>query len=126
MKILAIDTTAVAASVALCEDGELLGEYTIRNGNTHSQTILPMVESLLSFFELTVDDIDLTELFGWAMQGRSVAVAVLHAPENPASNAISVMDRSVVTISSSARCSLRVTISLLRETPSFCCISRLR
>ena len=59
MKILAIDTTAVAASVALCEDSELLGEYTVRNGNTHSQTILPMVESLLSFFELTVDDIDL-------------------------------------------------------------------
>ncbi len=59
MKILAIDTTAVAASVALCEDSELLGEYTVRNGNTHSQTILPMVESLLSFFELSVDDIDL-------------------------------------------------------------------
>ena len=59
MKILALDSTAVAASVALCEDGELLGEYTVRNGNTHSQTLLPMVESLLSFFEITTDDIDL-------------------------------------------------------------------
>ena len=59
MKILALDSTAVAASVALCEDGELLGEYTVRNGNTHSQTLLPMVESLLSFFEIGVDDIDL-------------------------------------------------------------------
>ena len=59
MKILALDSTAIAASVALCEDGELLGEYTVRNGNTHSQTLLPMVESLLSFFEITTDDIDL-------------------------------------------------------------------
>lgn len=32
----------------------------------------------------TIDDIDLTELTGWAHQGRSVAVAVLCAPENPA------------------------------------------
>ena len=59
MKILALDSTAIAASVALCEDGELLGEYTVRNGNTHSQTLLPMVESLLSFFEISTDDIDL-------------------------------------------------------------------
>ena len=59
MKILALDSSAVAASVALCEDAELLGEYTVRNGNTHSQTLLPMVESLLSFFDLRTDDVDL-------------------------------------------------------------------
>ena len=59
MKILALDSTAVAATVALCEDEQLLGEYTIRNGNTHSETLLPMVESLLGFFDLSADDIDL-------------------------------------------------------------------
>ena len=59
MKILALDSTAVAASVALCEDGKLLGEYTIQNGNTHSETLLPMVESLLDHFEMTVQDVDL-------------------------------------------------------------------
>ena len=59
MKILALDSTAVAASVALCEDDRLLGEYTIRNGNTHSETLLPMVESVLRFFELTPDNVDL-------------------------------------------------------------------
>lgn len=59
MKILALDSSAVVATVALCEDTELLGEYTIRNGNTHSETLLPMVESLLRFFSLSVDDIDL-------------------------------------------------------------------
>ncbi len=59
MKILALDSTAIAASVALCEDARLLGEYTIQNGNTHSETLLPMVESLLHHFALTPDGIDL-------------------------------------------------------------------
>ena len=58
MKILALDSTAKVASVALCEDGQLLGEYTINNGNTHSETLLPMVESLLKIFDLSIDDID--------------------------------------------------------------------
>ena len=59
MKILALDSTAIAASVALCEDDRLLGEYTIRNGNTHSETLLPMVESILSLFSLSPNEVDL-------------------------------------------------------------------
>lgn len=59
MKILALDSTATVASVALCEDDRLLGEYTVNNGNTHSETLLPMVESLLNFFGLDADGIDL-------------------------------------------------------------------
>ena len=59
MKILALDSTAQVATVALCEDDRLLGEYTINNGNTHSETLLPMVESILKFFDLTAGEIDL-------------------------------------------------------------------
>lgn len=59
MKILSLDSTAAVASVALCEDDRLLGEYTIQNGNTHSETLLPMVESILHFFGLSPKDIDL-------------------------------------------------------------------
>ena len=59
MKILALDSTALVASVALCEDGERLGELTINNGNTHSETLLPMVEFLLKRFDMTPDDVDL-------------------------------------------------------------------
>ena len=59
MKILAIDSSAIAASVAICEDETLLAEYTINNGNTHSETILPMVESALKMLGLSVSDIDL-------------------------------------------------------------------
>ena len=59
MKILAFDTSATIASVALCEDTKLLAEYTVNNGNTHSETLLPMIEALLAQFSLSVSDIDL-------------------------------------------------------------------
>ncbi|MBQ4273715.1 MAG: tRNA (adenosine(37)-N6)-threonylcarbamoyltransferase complex dimerization subunit type 1 TsaB, partial [Clostridia bacterium] len=59
MKILALDSTAKVASVALCEDAQLLGEVTLNNGNTHSQTLLPMVEFLLDKFDLAPTDVDL-------------------------------------------------------------------
>lgn len=59
MKILALESSALTASVAICEDGHVLGECTVTNGNTHSQTLLPMVESLLQTLELKISDIDL-------------------------------------------------------------------
>ncbi len=59
MKILAMDSSATVASVALCEDKKLLAEYTVNNGNTHSETLLPMVEAVLADFKLTAKDIDL-------------------------------------------------------------------
>ena len=59
MKILAVDSSALVASAALCEDERLLAEYTLNNKNTHSETLLPMIESLLSFFSLEVGDVDI-------------------------------------------------------------------
>lgn len=59
MKILALDSSATVASVALCEDTRLLAEYTLNNGNTHSETLLPMVEALLSKFNMSARDVDL-------------------------------------------------------------------
>ncbi len=59
MKILALDSSAIVASVAVCEDEKILAQYTLNNGNTHSETLLPMIESVMRSLELTVDDIDL-------------------------------------------------------------------
>ena len=59
MKILALDSSALVASVALCEDEKVLAEYTLNNGNTHSETLLPMIENVLSAVSLTVADIDI-------------------------------------------------------------------
>ncbi len=59
MLILALDSTALSASVALCEDETLLAEFTINTGHTHSETLLPMVESALTVTGHTVDEVDL-------------------------------------------------------------------
>lgn len=59
MIILAIDSTAVSGSVAVCRDEELLCEFTLNVGNTHSETLLPMVEAALKTCGLEVSDIDL-------------------------------------------------------------------
>ena len=47
MKILAFETSAKAASVALMEKGKLLGEAYQNTGLTHSQTLMVMAEDLL-------------------------------------------------------------------------------
>lgn len=59
MKILAIDSTAVAASAAVLEDDRLLGEFFIHTSLTHSQTLMPMVQQVLACVGVSVEDIDL-------------------------------------------------------------------
>ncbi len=58
MKILALDSTAKTSSVAILENDSLLGVYSVNIQNTHSETLLPMVKSILESLKLTNDDID--------------------------------------------------------------------
>ena len=48
MKILAIDSSGLVATVAIMEDDSLIAEYTVNNKMTHSQTLLPMMEQIFS------------------------------------------------------------------------------
>lgn len=59
VKILALESSAVAASAALCEDETLIAQAFQNSGLTHSQTLLPMVEHLLQAGSLTPADLDL-------------------------------------------------------------------
>ncbi len=59
MIILALDSTAKAAAVALLDTEQLIAKDMHDDGNTHSSTLLPMVETLLKANSLTVNDIDL-------------------------------------------------------------------
>lgn len=59
MKILALESSAVAASAALCEDEMLLGQTYLHTGLTHSQTLLPMAADLLEQCGLKPQDLDL-------------------------------------------------------------------
>lgn len=59
MKILALESSAVAASVALCQDETLIAQTFQNSGLTHSQTLLPMAQRLLEGCGLTPKDLDL-------------------------------------------------------------------
>ena len=59
MNILAIETSAKAASVCLCEDEFLIAQSYQNSGLTHSQTVLPMCERMLEHCGAALGDIDL-------------------------------------------------------------------
>ncbi len=58
MKILAIDTTSLAASVALVDETKTIAEFTTNFKKTHSQTIMPMIDYLKNMVELNFDEVD--------------------------------------------------------------------
>ena len=59
MIILSLDCTSCYSSVALCDGDRVLGHTFLDSGNTHSETLLPTVISLLSYNHLHSDDVDL-------------------------------------------------------------------
>ena len=58
MKILAIDSSGLVASVAVTEDDNLIAEYTTNYKKTHSQTLLPMLDEVKKMIELDLNTID--------------------------------------------------------------------
>lgn len=59
MITLAFDSTAKAASVAVCDGEKLLALYNIDNGLTQSELLLPMAENMLKSLNLTFSDVEL-------------------------------------------------------------------
>lgn len=59
MKILALESSATAASVALCEDERLIAQSFLHCGLTHSETLLPLIQQLLENCGLTLAQMDL-------------------------------------------------------------------
>lgn len=59
MNLLAIDTAGKTAAVAVLRDEVLLYEAAANNGLTHSETLLPMVDTALKACGLRCADIDL-------------------------------------------------------------------
>ena len=58
MRILALDSSGLVASVAFIEDDNMLGEYTVNYKKTHSQTLLPMLDEVAKMIELDLESID--------------------------------------------------------------------
>ena len=58
MKIAAIESASLTASVAILEDDCLTAEYTVNFKKTHSQTLLPMLAEIAKMLELDWDTVD--------------------------------------------------------------------
>lgn len=64
MRILGLDSSGLVASIAVVEDDNLLGEYTVNYKKTHSQTLLPMLDEVARMIELDLDTIDAIAVAG--------------------------------------------------------------
>lgn len=58
MKILALDSSGLVASVAVVEDDNLIAEYTVNYKKTHSQTLLPMLDEIVKMTDTRLEDVD--------------------------------------------------------------------
>jgi len=58
MKILALDSSGLTASVAVLEDDRLIAEYSVNYKKTHSQTLVPMMDAIRQMTDLDLATID--------------------------------------------------------------------
>lgn len=64
MRILALDSSGMTASVAVVDEDRLLAEYTVDYKKTHSQTLLPMLDTIAKMVELDLDSLDAIAVAG--------------------------------------------------------------
>ena len=64
MKILALDSSGLVASVAVVEEEYTIAEYTVNYKKTHSQTLLPMLDEVVKMTELDLGSIDAIAISG--------------------------------------------------------------
>ena len=58
MKILAVDSSSVSASVAILDGSKVLSDFYVNAGLTHSQTLAPMIDLAVKSSGLKISDID--------------------------------------------------------------------
>ena len=64
MKVLAIDSSGLTATVALVDESQTIAEYTVNYQKTHSQTLLPMIDEIVKMTETDLRMIDAIAVAG--------------------------------------------------------------
>ena len=59
MKVLGIDSSGMTAAVALIEDDRLLAGYSVNNKRTHSETLMPMIDTILTSAGVDISEVGL-------------------------------------------------------------------
>lgn len=64
MRVLAIDSSGLTATVAVVEEDRTIAEYTTNFKKTHSQTLLPMIDEMMRMIEMDVSEVDAIAVAG--------------------------------------------------------------
>lgn len=64
MRVLAIDSSGLTATVAVAEEEQTIAEYTINYKKTHSQTLLPMIDEMVRMTEVDLSAVDAIAVAG--------------------------------------------------------------
>ena len=64
MRVLAIDSSGLTATVAIVEDDQTIAEYTTNYKKTHSQTLLPMIDEMVRMVDADLAEIDAIAVAG--------------------------------------------------------------
>ena len=59
MRILAIDTSSPICSVAILENDNLIDEINLDDGRTHSENLMPLIDSILKRNNLDIKNIEM-------------------------------------------------------------------
>lgn len=59
MKVLAVESTSMAAGAALIQEDRLIGEIRTNHRKTHSEQLLPMIDQLLALCECPLSQVDI-------------------------------------------------------------------
>lgn len=85
MKIIAIETSGIVASVALLDESKVISEITLNYKQSHSTTVMPMIQSLCNLCEFNIEDIDYIACtcgpgsFTGLRIGASIATGIAHS-----------------------------------------------
>lgn len=89
MKVLALDSSGMTASVAIVDENLVLGEYSVTYKKTHSQTLLPMLDEVVKMTETDLKDIDAIAIasgpgsFTGLRIGSATAKGIAHGIDKP-------------------------------------------
>ncbi|MCR5525857.1 MAG: tRNA (adenosine(37)-N6)-threonylcarbamoyltransferase complex dimerization subunit type 1 TsaB [Lachnospiraceae bacterium] len=64
MKILAVDSSGLVASVAILEDDSILAEYMVNYKKTHSETLMPMIDEIVKMTNTDLKTLDAIAIAG--------------------------------------------------------------
>ena len=59
MRVLGIDTSTMISTVTVVEDEKVIGDFNVNQEKTHSESLVPMIETLLNLLGLKLSDIDI-------------------------------------------------------------------